>query len=115
MPQEHLEAGEVDEAEEVLDVVFPSGDESAEATSAETLTFPNNRDPATSAPNPPYKLLIILISLLIFFADYFTGAGAGSQAPLRSIPNNPRLAPSASTLPARSNNLLATGSAVFLL
>jgi hypothetical protein len=25
MPQEHLEAGEVDEAEEVLDVVFPSG------------------------------------------------------------------------------------------
>ena len=26
MPQEHLEAGEVDEAEEVLDVVFPSGE-----------------------------------------------------------------------------------------
>ena len=30
MPEEHLQAGEVDEAEEVLDVVFPSGDESAE-------------------------------------------------------------------------------------
>src|SRR5450755_1326097 len=30
MPEQHLQAGEVDEAEEVLDVVFPSGDESAE-------------------------------------------------------------------------------------
>src|ERR1035437_1806219 len=30
MSEEHVEAGEVDEAEEVLDVVFPSGDESAE-------------------------------------------------------------------------------------
>src|ERR1035438_8812105 len=98
MPQEHLEAGEVDEAEEVLDVVFPSGDESAEATSAETLTFPNNRDPATSAPNPPYKLLIILISLLIFFADYFAGAGAGSQAPWRSI-TTPGLRPAPARLP----------------
>src|SRR5450755_4858111 len=30
MPEQHLQAGEVDEAEKVLDVVFPSGDESAE-------------------------------------------------------------------------------------
>src|SRR5277367_6677325 len=30
MSEEHLQAGEVDEAEEVLDVVFPSGDEAAE-------------------------------------------------------------------------------------
>ncbi len=29
MPYEHEEAGEMDEAEEVFDVVFPSGDEAA--------------------------------------------------------------------------------------
>ncbi len=29
MSEEHLQTGEVDEAEEVLDVIFPSGDESA--------------------------------------------------------------------------------------
>jgi hypothetical protein len=28
--KQHLEAGDVDEAEEVLDVVFPSGDKAAE-------------------------------------------------------------------------------------
>ena len=31
MPEQHVKAGEVDKAEEVLDVVFPSGDESEEA------------------------------------------------------------------------------------
>jgi hypothetical protein len=31
MPEQHVKAGEVDKAEEVLDVVFQSGDESAEA------------------------------------------------------------------------------------
>jgi len=30
MPGQDVKAGEVDEAEEVLDVVFPSGNESAE-------------------------------------------------------------------------------------
>jgi len=30
MLEEHLQAGEVDEAEEVLDVVFPAGNEAAE-------------------------------------------------------------------------------------
>ena len=30
MPEEQVEAGEVEEAEEVLDVVFPSSNESAE-------------------------------------------------------------------------------------
>jgi hypothetical protein len=30
MPQEHLQAGEANEAEKVLDVVFPSGHEPAE-------------------------------------------------------------------------------------
>jgi hypothetical protein len=31
MLEQHVKAGEVDKAEGVLDVVFPSGDESAEA------------------------------------------------------------------------------------
>jgi hypothetical protein len=30
MPEHHVEAGEVNESEEVLDVVLPSGDEAAE-------------------------------------------------------------------------------------
>ena len=30
MPEHHLQTGEMYEAEEVLDVVFPSGDEAAE-------------------------------------------------------------------------------------
>src|SRR5579864_2132347 len=30
MPQHHVQAGEVDEAEEILDMVLPSGDEAAE-------------------------------------------------------------------------------------
>jgi len=30
MPEQHVEARNLDEAEAVLDVVFPSGDESAE-------------------------------------------------------------------------------------
>jgi len=30
MPEQHVEAGKVDEAEEILDVIFPSGDKAAE-------------------------------------------------------------------------------------
>jgi hypothetical protein len=30
MPEQHLQAGEVDEAEEILDMVLPSGEEVAE-------------------------------------------------------------------------------------
>jgi hypothetical protein len=42
MPEEHVKAGKVDEAEEVLDVVFPSGDEAAEVVhpGKEPLHFP---------------------------------------------------------------------------
>src|SRR5450755_4538244 len=42
MPEQHLQAGEVDEAEEVLDVIFPSGDESAEVVhpGEQPLHFP---------------------------------------------------------------------------
>jgi hypothetical protein len=42
MPEQHLQAGEVDEAEEILDMVFPSGDEAAEVMHPreEPLHFP---------------------------------------------------------------------------
>jgi hypothetical protein len=42
MPEQHVQAGEVDEAEEILDVVLPSGDEAAEAVhpGKEPLHFP---------------------------------------------------------------------------
>src|SRR5450755_3071008 len=44
MPEQHLQAGEVDEAEEVLDVIFPSGDESAEVVhpGEKPLHFPSS-------------------------------------------------------------------------
>src|ERR1035437_8466941 len=44
MSAEHVEAGEVDEAEEVLDVIFPSGNESAEVVhpGEEPLHFPSS-------------------------------------------------------------------------
>ena len=44
MSEEHVEAGEVDEAEEVLDVIFPSGNESAEVVhpGEEPLHFPSS-------------------------------------------------------------------------
>jgi hypothetical protein len=42
MSEQHLKAGKVDEAEEVLDVVFPSSDEPAEVVHPreEPLDFP---------------------------------------------------------------------------
>jgi hypothetical protein len=30
MPEQHVQAGKVEEAEEILDVIFPSGDKAAE-------------------------------------------------------------------------------------
>ena len=44
MLEEHLQAGEVDEAEKVLDVVFPSGNEAAEVVhpGKETLHLPSS-------------------------------------------------------------------------
>ena len=42
MPEQHVEAGKVDEAEEILDVIFPSGDKAAEVVQPckEPLDFP---------------------------------------------------------------------------
>ena len=43
MSEHHLEAGKMHEAEEVFDVVFPSGDEAAEVVhpGEEPLDFPS--------------------------------------------------------------------------
>ena len=42
MPEQHVQAGEVDEAEEILDMVLPSRDESGEVVHPreESLHFP---------------------------------------------------------------------------
>jgi hypothetical protein len=42
MPEQHVEAGKVDEAEEIIDVIFPSGDKAAEVVQPckEPLDFP---------------------------------------------------------------------------
>jgi hypothetical protein len=42
MPEHHVEAGKVDEAEEIIDVIFPSGDKAAEVVQPckEPLDFP---------------------------------------------------------------------------
>lgn len=61
MSEQHVKAGEVDEAKKVLDVVLPSGDEAAEAVHPceQPLHFPASAVPAqltailSSAPIAP--------------------------------------------------------------
>ena len=61
MSEQHVKAGEVDEAKKVLDVVLPSGDEAAEAVHPceQPLHFPASAIPAqltailSSAPIAP--------------------------------------------------------------
>jgi hypothetical protein len=61
MPEQQVKAGEVDEAEEVFDVILPSGDEATEAVHPreEPLHFPASAIAAqlaailTSAPVAP--------------------------------------------------------------